>query len=149
MGSIHWARLAFGTLIAAAICFISDGFLHQRVIDGQWAELASRLGITMREHGGAMMLFFILFELGRGFLTLFVYVLLRPRLGPGVTTAAWAGFVAWLAYSFTGPVQFIPLGFYSAELWVSAGVYQLVASIIAAIAGAAVYREAPGGDAHP
>jgi hypothetical protein len=38
-------------------------------------------------------------------------------------------------------VQFIPLGFYSAELWVSAGVYQLVASIIAAIAGAAVYRE--------
>lgn len=141
MGSINWARLALGALIAAAIYFISDGFLHQRVIDGQWQALAANLGITIREHGGAMILFFILFELGRGFLTLFLYALMRPRLGPGVTTAAWAGFVAWLAYSFTGPVQFIPLGFFSAELWVSAGIYQLVASIIAGIAGASVYRE--------
>jgi hypothetical protein len=141
MGSINWARLALGALIAAAICVISDGFLHQRVVDGQWADLAAGLGITMREHAGVLVVFFILFELGRGFLTLFVYALLRPRLGPGVPTAAWAGFIAWIAYSFTGPAQFIPLGFFSAELWVSAGVYQLVASIIAAIAGAAVYRE--------
>jgi hypothetical protein len=142
MGSINWARLALGALIAAAICFVSDGFLHQRVVDGQWAAVEQALGIVGREHAhGWTMIYFIIFELGRGFLTLFVYALLRPRLGPGVTTAAWAGFVAWLAYSFTGPVQFIPLGFFSAELWVSAGVYQLVASIIAGIAGASVYRE--------
>jgi hypothetical protein len=38
-------------------------------------------------------------------------------------------------------VQFIPLGFFSEALWVSAGAYQLVASIIAAIVGAAAYRE--------
>ena len=141
MGSINWTRLALGALIAAAIYFVSDGFLHQRVVDGQWEALAARLGITIREHAGWNMVYFVLFELGRGFITLLLYALMRPRLGPGVTTAAWAGFVAWLAYSFTGPVQFIPLGFFSAELWVSAGVYQLVASIIAAIAGASVYRE--------
>jgi hypothetical protein len=141
MGSINWARLALGALIAAAICFISDGFLHQRVIDGQWQALADGLGITIREHAGWNMVYFVLFELCRGFITLLIYVLLRPRLGPGVTTAAWAGFVAWLAYSFTGPVQFIPIGFFSAELWISAGIYQLVASIIAGIAGAAIYRE--------
>lgn len=142
MGSINWARLALGALIAAAIYFISDGFLHQRVVAGQWAAVETALGIGPRPHEhGSMILFFVLFELGRGFLTLFLYALMRPRLGPGVTTAAWAGFVAWLAYSFTAPVQFIPLGYYSAELWVSAGVYQLVASIIAGIAGAAVYRE--------
>jgi hypothetical protein len=142
MGNVNWTRLALGALIAAAICFVSDGFLHQRVVDGQWEAVEAALGISGRPHGhGAQMVYFILFELGRGFITLFLYVLLRPRLGPGVTTAAWAGFVAWLAYSFTGPVQFIPLGFFSAELWISAGVYQLVASIIAGIAGAAIYRE--------
>lgn len=141
MANINWARLALGALIAAAILFVSDGFLHQRVIDGQWHSLAAGLGIEIREHAGWTVIYFILFELGRGFLTLFVYALMRPRLGPGVTTAAWAGFVAWFAYSFTGPVQFIPLGFYSEELWISAAVYQLVASVIAAVAGASVYRE--------
>jgi hypothetical protein len=141
MGNINWARLALGALIAAAICFVSDGFLHQRVIDGQWQALATNLGITFSEHAGWTMIYFVIFELGRGFITLFTYVLLRPRLGPGVTTAAWAGFVAWIAYSFTGPLQFIPLGFFSEELWISAGIYQLVASIIAAVAGAAIYKE--------
>ena len=141
MSNINWGRLILGALIVAAICFVSDGFLHQRLISEQWETLFAALGVTMREHAGWTMIYFVIFELGRGFLTLFLYVLLRPRLGPGVTTAAWAGLVAWVAYSFTGPVQFIPLGFFSEELWVSAGAYQLVASIIAAIAGAAVYRE--------
>jgi hypothetical protein len=126
----------------AAICFVSDGFLHQRLINEQWQELIAALGITMKEHAGWTMIYFVVFELGRGFLTMFIYVLLRPRLDPGVRTAAWAGLVAWVAYSFTGPVQFIPLGFFSEALWISAGAYQLVASIIAAIVGAAIYQEA-------
>jgi hypothetical protein len=68
-------------------------------------------------------------------------VLLRPRLGPGVKTATWAGVVALVAYSLTGPAQFIPLGFYTEGLWISVGLYQLVFSIIAAIVGAAPYQE--------
>jgi hypothetical protein len=142
MSDINWWRLIFGALIVAAICFVSDGFLHQRLINEQWQELIAALGITMKEHAGWTMIYFVVFELGRGFLTMFIYVLLRPRLDPGVRTAAWAGLVAWVAYSFTGPVQFIPLGFFSEALWISAGAYQLVASIIAAIVGAAIYQEA-------
>ncbi len=142
MSDINWGRLILGALIVAAICFVSDGFLHQRVINEQWDALVATLGANAKEHAGWTMIYFVIFELGRGFLTMFIYVLLRPRLDPGVRTAAWAGLVAWVAYSFTGPVQFIPLGFFSEALWVSAGAYQLVASIIAAIVGAAVYQEA-------
>ncbi|MGH8222412.1 MAG: hypothetical protein ACREQZ_05510 [Woeseiaceae bacterium] len=141
MSNINWARLTLGALITAAICFISDGFLHQRLIDGQWAALAAALQITMREHAGWMMIYFVIFELGRGFLTLFVYALMRPKYGAGPLTAVWAGVVAWFAYSLTGPVQFIPLGFFSSELWLAAAGYQLVASVIAAVAGAAPYKE--------
>jgi hypothetical protein len=72
---------------------------------------------------------------------MYTYVLLRPRLGPGVTTATWAGVVSWVAFSLTGPAQFIPLGFYSESLWISVSLYQLVFSIIAAIVGAAPYGE--------
>lgn len=141
MRSIHWPRLLLGALIASAILFVSDGFLHQRLINDQWQELVATLGAGIREHAGWTMIYFIIFELGRGLITLFVYVLMRPRLGAGPMTAVWAGVVAWFAYSLTGPVQFIPLGFFSAELWLAAAGYQLVASTIAAIAGASVYKE--------
>jgi hypothetical protein len=148
MSNVNWARFTLGALIVAAICFVSDGFLHQRLVNEQWHELITALGITMKEHAGWTMIYFIVFELGRGFLTMYLYVLLRPRLSPGVTTAAWAGLVAWVAYSLTGPAQFIPLGFYSESLWVSVAAYQLVASIIAAIAGAAPYGEKAAASAH-
>jgi hypothetical protein len=141
MKNVNWGRFVLGALIVAALCFISDGFLHQRVINDQWHVLIDTLGVSIREHGCWAALYFAIFELGRGLLTLFVHVLLRPRIGAGPLTAVWAGVTVWFAYSLTGPVQFIPIGFFSAELWLGAAAYQLVASIIAAIAGASVYRE--------
>jgi hypothetical protein len=141
MSNVNWGRFILGALIVAAICFISDGYLHQKLVDGQWDAVVAALGATMPEHTGFTMIWFAVFEAGRGFLTMYVYVLLRPRLGPGVKTATWAGVVAWVAYSLTGPAQFIPLGFYSESLWISVGLYQLVFSIIAAIVGAAPYQE--------
>ncbi len=141
MSNVNWGRFILGALIVATICFVSDGFLHQRVVNDQWQDLISALGGNMKEHSGWSMVWFVVFEMGRGFLTMYVYVLLRPRLGPSATTATWAGVVSWVAYSLTGPAQFIPLGFYSETLWISVGAYQLVFSIVAAIAGAAPYRE--------
>ena len=141
MSNVNWGRFILGALIVAAICFISDGYLHQKLVSEQWEAVTAALGATMPEHAGFAMIWFVVFEAGRGFLTMYVYVLLRPRLGPGVKTATWAGVVAWVAYSLTGPAQFIPLGFYSESLWISVGLYQLVFSIIAAIVGAAPYQE--------
>jgi len=146
MNDVHWGKFVLGALIVTAVCFISDGFLHQRLIHDQWLELSAQLGVTIRDHAGWKMVYFVVFEAGRGFLTMYVYVLLRPRLGPGAMTATWAGVVAWVAYSLTGPAQFIPLGFYSTSLWASVAAYQLVFSIIAAIIGAAPYKEE--GSAH-
>ena len=101
---------------------MSDGFLHQRVVNDQWEAVVAALGATVPEHAGWSMVWFVVFEAGRGFLTMYTYVLLRPRLGPGVKTATWAGVVAWVAYSLTGPAQFIPLGFYSENLWFTVAV---------------------------
>jgi hypothetical protein len=141
MSNVNWGKFILGALIVAAICFVSDGFLHQRVVNEQWEAVIAALGATVPEHAGFSMVWFVVFEAGRGFLTMYVYVLLRPRLGPGVKTATWAGVVAWVAYSLTGPAQFIPLGFYSVSLWAFVGIYQLVFTIIAAIVGAAPYSE--------
>jgi hypothetical protein len=141
MSDVNWGKFILGALIVAAICFVSDGFLHQRVVTEQWQAVMDALGATTPDHGGLSMIWFIVFEAGRGFLAMYVYVLLRPRLGPGVKTATWAGVVTWVAFSLTGPAQFIPLGFYSESLWITVALYQLVFTIIAAIMGAAPYSE--------
>jgi hypothetical protein len=141
MSNVNWGKFILGALIVAAICFVSDGFLHQRLVNDQWEAVVAALGAKFQEHAGWTMVYFVIFELGRGFLTMYTYVLLRPRFGPGVKTATWAGVVAWVAYSLTGPAQFIPLGFFSESLWFTVAIYQLVFSIVAAIAGAAPYGE--------
>jgi len=88
------------------------------------------------------MIYFAIFELGRGFISMLLYVLMRPLCKPGPKTAALAGLVAWIAFSLTGPAQFIPLGFYSNALWIKVTAFQLVTSVVAAIAGAALYKDA-------
>jgi hypothetical protein len=87
------------------------------------------------------MVYFAVFELGRGFIAIFLYVLMRPHYKPGPKTAALAGVTAWIAFSLTGPAQFIPLGFYSNALWINVAAFQLVTSMVAAIAGAAFYKD--------
>ncbi|HKX59271.1 MAG TPA: hypothetical protein VJN00_07890 [Steroidobacteraceae bacterium] len=141
MSNVNWGKFVLGALIVTVICFVSDGFLHQKVVQDQWMAVYEALATRAPEHAGWTMIWFVVFEAGRGFLTMYTYVLLRPRLGPGAKTATWAGVVAWVAFSLTGPAQFIPLGFYSESLWFTVAIYQLVFSIVAAIAGAAPYGE--------
>ncbi len=94
---------------------------------------------------GPGVLYFAVFELGRAFVAMFLYVMMRAHFKPGPKTAVLAGVVAWIAFSVTGPAQFIPLGFFSNALWVKVGAFQLVTSILGAIAGAAFYRDANSG----
>ena len=142
MSRINWVRLILATLIAAIIAFLTDGFFHEKVVGADWMAVYTGLGITEPKHSGAGIVYFAVFELGRGFLSMVLYVFMRDRCKPGPKTAACAGIVAWIAFSVTGPAQFIPLGFFSNTLWIKVGAFQLVTSILAAIAGAAVYKEA-------
>ena len=141
MTRINWFRMLSGGLIAAIIVFMTDGFLHERLLSADWKAVYDNLGAVPPEHGPHI-LPFVVFELGRGLVSIFLYVMMRPHFGPGPQTAALAGVVTWIAFSVTGPAQFIPLGFFSNALWAKAMVFQLVTSILAAIAGAALYKDA-------
>lgn len=141
MPRINWSRLLLATLIAAVIMFFTDGFLHERLFAPYWAAVYSNLGITEPRHNSAGIMYFALFELGRAFTAIFLYALMRSFFGAGPKTAALAGVVGWVAFSVTGPAEFIPLGFYSHVLWLKVAAGQFVTSIAATIAGAAVYRD--------
>lgn len=142
MPTLNWIRILIGGLVAAVICFLTDGFFHESVVAADWKAVYAALGAREPTESAGSMAYFAIFELGRGFISLLFYALMRPFFKPGPKTAVLAGIVAWLAFSVTGPAQFIPLEFYSHALWVKVGAYQLVTSIVATIAGAAIYKDA-------
>lgn len=145
MSTINWGRVFVGGLVAALIAFVTDGFLHEKVLGADWQAVYAGLRATPPEHDTGGLVYFAVFELGRGLVAIFVYALMRGPFGPGPKTAALAGVATWVAFSLTGPAQFIPLGFFSNALWVKAGAFQLVTSILAALAGGALYK-APAAD---
>lgn len=141
MSKINWSRFMLAGLVAAILAFFSDGLMHEKILEPDWQALYARLGATSPAHTSTSLLYFAIFELGRGFVTMFLYVMMRDRFGRGAKTAALAGVVGWLLFSVATPAQFIPLGFYSNELLIKAGVIQLVAAVISTIAGAAIYKD--------
>ena len=142
MAQINWGRLFLGSLLAAIIMFVAEGFLHETIAKADWQAVYDGLKATPPEHRSSNMVYFALFELGRGFTAMMFYATMRGYFGAGPKTAALAGVVGWIAFSLTGPVQFIPLGFFSNALWVKVAALQLIVSILATIAGAAMYKDA-------
>ena len=142
MARINWGRLFLGSLIAAIIMFVTDGLIHETIFKDDWNALYTALRATRPEGHGSNMVYFAIFELGRGFTAMMFYVTMRAFFGAGPKTAVLAGIVGWIAFSLTGPAQFIPLGFFSNALWLKVGVIHLIVSIIATIAGAALYKDA-------
>ena len=141
MPKINWARLIIGVIVAAIIMFVSDGFFHETIAKADWKALYAAMNANEPAAHGTSMAYFAIFELGRAFIAIFLYVMMRGHFGAGPKTAVLAGIVGWIGSSLTGPVQFIPLGFFSNALWLKAGAFHLVTSIIATVAGAALYKD--------
>lgn len=141
MAKINWGRLIVGSLIAAIIMFFTDGFIHETIAKADWKAVYDGLRAAEPEPHGLSMVYFALFEIGRAFTAMMFYVTMRAFFGAGPKTAVLAGIVGWIAFSLTGPAQFIPLGFFSNALWLKVGAIHLITSIIATIAGAALYKD--------
>ena len=146
MARINWPRLVLAGLVAAIIMFVTDGLIHEQILKSDWRAVYDGLKAAEPEPHGSSMVYFAVFELGRGFISILLYVLMRAFFGAGPKTAALAGVVGWIAFSVTGPAQFIPLGFFSTALWAKLGALHLLTSILATIAGAATYKESPLGN---
>jgi hypothetical protein len=77
-----------------------------------------------------------------GIVIVLLYAAIRPRFGPGVKTAIWAGVVAWFCvYVYVGAL-YAAMGMVSTGLTVKGAVWGLFEYAIGAIAGAWLYKEA-------
>ena len=78
---INWVRL-IGGVIASVIPFVTDGVFHEQVVNADWKALHDNLGIPEGKHSGVGVVYFAVFELGRGFVALFLYALMRAVFEP-------------------------------------------------------------------
>ena len=138
MGKINVARVILGGLLAGLIINLSEYVLNTYVIADEMAAIVQRLNlpaIGTNQIGIFLLLTFVL-----GIIMIFVYAGLRPRFGAGAKTAVIAAVTLWLVGMFPLTVDMI-LGITTANLLVVAGVWSLVEMIVAAIAGASIYKE--------
>jgi hypothetical protein len=140
MSQINYAGVLKGGVVAALIMLVSEAVLNVPIIGVQMdLELAARNLPPVS--AGAFGVFSIL-TLLLGFLTVWLYAAIRPRLGPGPRTAMVAGLVVWATTYLYSAIAFGVLGVNSMGLIVVAIVWTLIEMIVASAAGAYFYNEA-------
>ena len=91
-----------------------------------------------------MIVWFVLFTFGLGFMLVWTYAAIRPRFGAGIKTAVCASTLVWgLAYLYPNLFMII-INLFPRDMMVMATVWGLIEIIIAGIAGAWVYTEPDG-----
>ncbi|MBK9313432.1 MAG: hypothetical protein IPM55_04165 [Acidobacteria bacterium] len=139
MGKINLGRVLLGGLVAGVVYNIGEAVLNMVVIGKEIEEMMKSMNLPAI--GGefiakATVLMFIV-----GIVTVYLYAAIRPRFGPGVKTAACAGLIVWFLTFFYMGFMNLSMGLFTAGPTWLAIAWELVQSVLAAIAGAWVYKE--------
>jgi hypothetical protein len=139
MGKINVARVILGGLLAGLIINISEYILNTYVVAEEAAAAMQRLSlppISANQIGIFVLMTFVL-----GIIVIFLYAGLRPRFGAGAGTAVIAALIIWIVGLMSG-IADVVIGLLPSNLLVIGAAWGLVEMIVAAIAGAWVYKEA-------
>jgi hypothetical protein len=130
-----------GGLVAGLVLNLLDVAWGMFVMQPEFDANAKRLGLDPAvQQTTAAMMTWIVIDFIYGILFVWTYAAIRPRFGPGPRTSAVAALMLWAA------VVIIMYGLTKGELftmsiWTKMSFFTLVAWVIAATAGAAVYKE--------
>jgi hypothetical protein len=138
MGKINVARVILGGLLAGLIINISEYVLNTYVIAEQSAAIMQRLGLPAI--GTQQIVWFVALTFVFGILIVFLYAGLRPRFGAGAKTAIIAAVTLWMV-AMIGAIGDVIVGMTPANLLLLAGIWSLVETAVAAVAGAWLYQE--------
>ena len=140
MGKINLGRVLLGGIVAGLVINVIEGVMHGVILVDRDAEMLKRLGLPT---AGSMNQIIALNVWGfvLGILTVWLYAAIRPRMGAGPKTAVCAGLFMWAAISLLGSAVPLIMGIYGMQLTTINLVFELVMCPLAAVAGAAIYKE--------
>ncbi len=140
MNKINLGRVVLGGLLAGLVINIGEVLFNDFVVGTQikaWFKAHN-----FAEPGGTFVAIAVSLSFILGIVIVLTYALIRPRLGPGVKTAIVAGLIAYFAnYVYCGVINGVLMDVSSSLMCISL-VWGLVEYVLAAIAGAWVYKEA-------
>src|SRR6478672_1818277 len=108
MGKVNYGRVIAGALLAGSVYFVADAIIHGAFLGGEHMAAIVAAGKPLR-HNPSSYAYFAAFDLGKGLVAVLVYAAARPRFGPGVRTAIWAGLLAWFATEALPQIAAMPL----------------------------------------
>jgi hypothetical protein len=139
MKNINFGRVLIGGLLAGLVLNIGEFLLNDVILGKQMREFFARYGIP--DPGGPFMIVAVTLTFAIGILLVFLYALIRSRLGPGVKTAIIAAVIMWFGvYVYTGAINGFLFGI-PLNVMLIAFVWGLIEYVLGAIAGAWAYKE--------
>jgi len=139
MPGINSSRVLLGGLAAGVILNVGEFLLNEVLFKTQLEDTVARLhierpGLVFNSLASGLTLLL-------GMAIVFLYALIRTRLGPGPKTALLAGAVAWFCiYFYSGILTSVLLGLRKDLLMVGL-IWGAFEYSLAAVGGAALYRE--------
>jgi hypothetical protein len=142
MGHIDVGRVVIGGIVAAVILFIAGFIIHGAILGADWMawQDAGHMPLAL-PHGEAIVIWIIV-SLVNGLTGVWIYAGIRPRYGAGAKTALIAGLMIWLVGGLIAALAGYALGNVPHRVVVIAGIGDLIADLIAIVAGAYFYKEA-------
>jgi len=137
---MNWKRIVAGGVAAGALIDVVEGGLSGALFGGQFrSELAARgLDLSVGPLGAV---FFTAWGFVLGFVSVWLYAAVRPRLGPGPRTAVLVALAIWLVSGVLPHLRDATLGILSLNLSLKFIALQLAWQIAATLLGAFIYRE--------
>ena len=139
MGSISWVRVIVGGLVTGFVINLSEFLLNGTLLAKRWEAAMAALGKP--PIGGGSIGIFVVFGFLLGIGALFLYALIRPRLGAGPQTAVTAGLLVWFFAVLYANFVLIGLGVFPVTLPLIEIVWRLFEIPIATVFGAWMYGE--------
>ena len=140
MNNINLGRVLLGGLLAGLVLNVGEVLLNDVVLGTQMREFYARYAIP--EPGGSFLIAAVTLTFAIGIVLVFLYALIRSRLGPGVKTAIVAGLILWFGvYVYSGIVNGLLFGI-PVKAMLIVIIWGLLEYLVAAIAGGWVYKEA-------
>jgi len=141
MGKINTARWILCGVIAGIVGDLIGSFVDGVLLASRWNAAFARLGL--QPMNGSAIVEFNVVGIFIGLAGLWIYVGIRPRFGPGAKTAVYAGLVTWFLCILLPDISFMYIPHaYSHHLLLYTVLGNLVGCVVAAVAGAALYKEA-------
>ncbi|HSS21884.1 MAG TPA: hypothetical protein VLL54_17555 [Pyrinomonadaceae bacterium] len=140
MNKINVGRVILGGLVCGLILNIGEFILNTKVLAAQMRAMAIQHNFPPEPPmNGIMVAVALTFVMG--IVLVLGYACIRPRLGPGAKTAIVAGLFAWFAvYLYVGLINSVFVGMPSGIVILML-IWGLVQYLLAAVAGAALYKE--------